>query len=163
MDPKVILEAVLSQEEISSIETLILLREEKTILPELVRVADTLNQRMNTKVVTYVKSKQIHYTNVCKAECSFCSFYKKKGQKNAFALKPTEIVKQIRDAGVIKQVVLSGGLNPDLNMAYHQDVLRSIRSAYPNLHVHGYSPSEIQFIAKRGRTTSSDVLKRLLY
>ena len=79
----------------------------------------------------------------------------------AFALSPADVVRQIREAGHIKQVVIQGGLNPDLNVAYHVDMLRTIRDSYPNLHIHGYSPSEVHFLAKRARTTSYDILKRL--
>ena len=126
MDPKVILETVLNREEITAIEALMLMREEGKILHELFEVADSINERINNNVVTYVRSKQVHYTNICRAECSFCSFYRKKGQKGAFSLTPAEIVRQIREAGSIKQVSLQGGLNPDLNLGYHLDVLHGI-------------------------------------
>ena len=161
MDPKVILETVLNREEITAIEALMLLREQGGVLKKLLNVADTLNQRINHNSVTYVRSRQVHYTNICRAECSFCSFYRRKGQKNAFALSAAEVVRQIRDAGNIKQVVIQGGLNPDLNVNYHVAMIRTVRDAFPNLHLHGYSPSEIHFLAKRARTTPYDILKRL--
>ena len=148
MDPKVILETVLNREEITAIEALMLMREEGKILHDLLDVADSVNERINNNVVTYVRSKQIHYTNICRAECSFCSFYRKKGQKNAFTLTPAEVVRQVREGGPVRQVVLQGGLNPDLNLNYHVEVVRAIRSAFPSVHIHGYSPSEIHFVAK---------------
>jgi CofH subfamily radical SAM domain protein len=160
MDPKVILETVLNREEITAIEALMLMREEGKILRDLFDAADSINERINNNVVTYVRSKQIHYTNICRAECSFCSFYRKKGQKGAFNLTPADIVRQIREAGSIKQVALQGGLNPDLNLNYHLDVLRTVRDAFPSLHIHGYSPSEVHFLAKRSRTTPFDILRR---
>jgi CofH subfamily radical SAM domain protein len=160
MDPKVILETVLNREEITAIEALMLMREEGPILRELHEVADNLNQRINNGVVTYVRSRQVYYTNVCRAECSFCSFYRKKGQKNAFTLTPADVVRQVREGGPVRQVVIQGGLNPDLNLNYHLDVLRSLRGAFPSVHLHGYSPSEIHFVAKRARTTPFDVLRR---
>lgn len=160
MDPKVILETVLHREEVTAIEALMLMREDTKILPELVRVADTLNQRLHRNVVTFVRSKQVYYTNICRAECSFCSFYRRKGQKNAFTLSPADVVRQIRDAGPVRQVVLQGGLNPDLNLGYHLEVLRAVRDAFPHLHIHGYSPSEIHFLAKRTRTAPQDILRK---
>ena len=160
MDPKVILETVLNREEITAIEALMLMREEGKVLQGLFDVADDLNQRINGGVVTYVRSRQVYYTNICRAECSFCSFYRKKGQKNAFTHSPAEIVRQIREGGPVKQVVLQGGLNPDLNLNYHIEVLRAIRGSLPSVHLHGYSPSEIHFIAKRARTTPFDILRR---
>lgn len=160
MDSKVILETVLHREEITSIEALMLMREDRTILPQLCEVADTLNQRLNHGVVTYVKSRTVHYTNICRAECSFCPFWRKKSQKGAFSLTPDEIVRQVRDAWPVKQVVLSGGLNPDLTLTYHLDVLSAIRDSFPSVHIQGYSPAEIHFLAKRTRTTPQDLLRR---
>jgi CofH subfamily radical SAM domain protein len=160
MDSKVILETVLHREEITAIEALMLMREDQKILPELCRVADTLNQRVNRGNVTYVKSKQISYTNVCRAECSFCSFWRKKSQKGAFTLGPEDVVRQIRESWPIKQVVLSGGLNPDLTLPYHLEILRAVREAYPSVHIHGYSPSEIHFLARRSRMPSAEILRR---
>ncbi len=160
MDPKVILETVLHREEITAIEALMLMREDGKILPDLLRVAGAINQRINRSTVTYVRSKQIHYTNICRAECSFCSFWRKKGQKNAFTLSPAEAVRQVREGGPVKQVVLQGGLNPDLNLGYHLSMLRALRGAFPGVHLHGYSPSEVHFVAKRARTTPFDVLRR---
>jgi CofH subfamily radical SAM domain protein len=160
MDSKVILETVLHREEITAIEALMLMREDHSILPQLFEVADTLNQRLNHGVVTYVKSRTVHYTNVCRAECSFCSFYRRKGQKGAFSISPAEAVRQVRDAWPVKQVALSGGLNPDLNLGYHLDMIGAIRDAFASVHIHGYSPSEVHFLARRSRTTPQDVLRR---
>lgn len=160
MDLKVILETVVNREEITAIEALMLMREDEKILPDLIRIGDTLNQRANKNVVTYIKSKKVSYTNICRAECSFCSFFRKKNQKGAFTLSPADVVRQVREAWPVRQVVLSGGLNPDLNLAYHLEVLRSVRETFPSVHIHGYSPSEIHFLAKRSRTTSADVLRR---
>jgi CofH subfamily radical SAM domain protein len=159
MDPKLILDTAQNREEISAIEALLLLQEGATVHDDLLGVADTLNQRFHNRNVTFVRAKQIHYSNICRAECKFCSFSRKKGQKDAFVLKPSEIVRQIRDAGV-RQVNLQGGLNPDLALPYHLDVLRTVKDELPNVHIHGYSPSEIHFVARRARTTSLEVLKR---
>ncbi len=161
MDPKAILETVLKREEITAIEALMLMREENRILPDLFSAADEINQRANRKVVTYVRSKQIYYTNICRAECSFCSFFRKKGHRSAFTLAPSEAVRQVREAGSVRQIVLQGGLNPDLNVAYHVDMVRALRRAFPSVHLHGYSPSEIHFTAKRARISSLEFLKRL--
>jgi CofH subfamily radical SAM domain protein len=161
MDPKVILETARLREEISAIEALMLMQEGDAHLPELFETADLLNRRLHGGAVTYVRSKQIHYTNICRAECRFCPFWRRKGQRGAFALSVGEILRQIHDAGPIRQVELQGGLNADLALPYFIELLRSIKIEYPNLHIHGFSPSEVYFIARRSRTTPFDVLKRL--
>jgi FO synthase subunit 2 len=161
MDPKVILETARLREEISAIEALMLMQEGDALLPDLFETADLLNRRLHGGAVTYVRSKLIHYTNVCRAECSFCPFWRKKGQRGAFTLSVGEVLRQIRDAGPVRQIELQGGLNSDLTLPYFVEMLRTIKEEHPNLHVHGFSPSEIYFIAKRSRTTSYDVLKKL--
>lgn len=161
MDPKVILETARHREEISAIEALMLMQEGDSILPDLVETADLLNRRLHAGTVTYVRSKKIHYTNVCRAECRFCPFWRKKGQRGAFSLTVIDVLRQIREALPVRQIELSGGLNADLTLPYFVEVLRAIKSEYPNLHVHGFSPSEVHFIARRSRTTPFDVLKRL--
>jgi CofH subfamily radical SAM domain protein len=159
MDPKVILESALNREEISPIEALMLAQEGEAVQQELVEVADALTQRLHGRNVTYIRSKQIHFTNICRAECKFCSFARKKGQKDAFVLRPADVVRQIRDAGV-RQVNLQGGLNPDLPLAYHLELLRTVKEELPSVHIHGYSPAEIHFLARRARTAPADILKK---
>ncbi len=161
MDPKAILETAVHREELSAIEALMLMQESETLLPHLLKAADQLNQRINGAHVTYVRSKQITITNVCRAECSFCPFWKKKAQRGAFTLTPGEALRQIRDAGAVRQIELQGGLNPDLQLPYYVNLLRAIKDEHPNLHVHGLSPSEIHFLAKRSRTPAVDILRRL--
>jgi CofH subfamily radical SAM domain protein len=159
MDPKLILETAENREDISAIEALLLLQEGRTVHDELLSVADSINQRLHARNVTFVRSKQVNYSNICKAECKFCSFGRKKAQKDAYVLKPSDVVRQVRDAGV-RQVTLQGGLNPDLGLPWHLDMLRTVKSELPHVHIHGYSPSEIYFVARRSRTSPMDVLKR---
>lgn len=161
MDPKVILETALHREEITAIEALMLMQEGTSIVPDLFKAADALSRRAHANRVTFVRSKQVNYSNICRAECSFCSFWRKKGQRNAYTLSPAEVVRQLRDSAGLRQVTLQGGLNPDLSITYHLDVLRAIKKERRDLHIHGYSPSEVQFIARRARTTPYDTLRKM--
>jgi len=161
MDPRIILETARHREEITAIEALLLIQEGPGILPPLFELADELNRRSNNDVVTYVRGKRIHYTNICRAECSFCSFRRTKVQKSAFTLSPAEVVRMIREAGPIRQVTLQGGLNPDLNLQHHLEMVRTVREEFPSLHIEAYSPSEVHFVARRARTSIQDVLRRL--
>ncbi len=161
MDPKVILETAVHREEITAIEALMLMQEGSGILKDIFQAADALNRRAHGNRVTFVRSKQINYTNVCRAECSFCPFWKKKGNRAAYALSPAEVVRQIRDAHGLRQITLQGGLNPDLTLSYHLDMLRTVKSEYPEIHIQGYSPSEIHFISRRARASHADTLRRM--
>lgn len=159
--PHEILRAARGKQELSSLETLILLESEPSILPELSATADHISERMNGRAVTYVRSRTIHYTNLCRAKCRVCSFYKLRGQAGNFYLDPEEIVTQVRRSSGITQVSLSGGLSPDLNLKYHLRVIRLLKQNFPDLKVHGYSPTEILFLSRRSRMHYREVLRQL--
>lgn len=161
LDTRIILETALNRDEITPIEVLVLLEENGGVLPELFEVADVLNQRVNNNVVTYVRSKKVHYTNVCRAECKFCSFFRKKNDPSAVTLRPQDVVDRLSPLDGARQVEIQGGLNPDLTLDYHLAMVRAIREAFPNAHIHGYSPAEIWYTARRVRSTPYDVLRRL--
>jgi 5-amino-6-(D-ribitylamino)uracil---L-tyrosine 4-hydroxyphenyl transferase len=161
MDPRVILSSALERDEITPIEALILMQEGDGILPELLHVANELNRRLHRSHVSYVKSKSIHYTNVCRAECSFCPFWRKKGQRGAYTLSLEKILREIKSAPDATVVEIQGGLNPDLPFTYHLEMLRAIRAKFPKLHIHAFSPAEVHFLAKRGRLPVIEVLRQL--
>lgn len=160
MDPKAILATALAREEISPIEALLLLQEGRSVHAELLEAADGIAQRLHGGNATFVRAKQVHYTNVCRADCRFCSFARKKDAKDAFTLRVADVLRQLRDPG-LRQVNLQGGLNPDLTVPWHLELLRAVKTEYPNLHIHGYSPAEVWFIARRARLNVTDLLRRM--
>lgn len=161
LDPKIILETALNRDEISPIEALVLLEHNPEILPELFEAADQMNRRINNNVVTFIRSKKVHYTNVCRAECKFCSFFRKKSDRRAFTLKAKQVVESVKPLNGARQIEIQGGLNPDLGIEYHVELLHALREAFPRVSIHGYSPAEIWFLARRIRSTPYDVLRRL--
>lgn len=160
MDPKVILETALNLEEISAIEALVVFQQGGAIQEKLQEVSSTLNERFNQNKVGWTRGKKFNYTNVCRVECSFCSFRKKAGQKNAFTLSMDQIIRQVKSSTGARQITLEGGLNPELNINFHVELVRALKTEFPQMHLQAYSPSEVWFIAKRARTTPYDVLKR---
>jgi CofH subfamily radical SAM domain protein len=161
LDAKVILEGAVERGEISAVEALILLEASEEILPDLYDAANVVAQRMHHNVATYIRSKKIHYTNVCRAECKFCTFFVKKNDARAFVLPPEEVARRIGPLNGIRQIEVQGGIHPDLGLDYHLELLRAIRAAAPKAHIHGYSPVEIWHIARKERTMALDVLRRL--
>lgn len=161
MDPRVILSTTLERDEISPIEALILMQEGNGVLPEIFHVANELNSRIHHGVVTYVKSKRVHYTNVCRAECSFCSFWRRKGQRGAYTLTVDRVVREIKSASGITEVELQGGLNPELPLSYYCDLIGAIREACPRLRVHAFSPAEVFYVSKRWRIPPLSILTQL--
>lgn len=113
-------------------------------------------------LVTFVIDRNINYTNVCTAKCKFCAFYKNPEQQGGYTLHPHEIYKKVEEAISLDatQIMLQGGLNPNLKIDYYEDILRGIKKRY-DITVHSFSPPEIVHIANNSLLTIPETLKRL--
>lgn len=132
-------------------------------LLELARLADLVRQKKHpNRIVTYIVSRNINYTNVCWVRCRFCSFYRPPGSDEGYVLPKEEIFRKIRemvDAGGI-EILIQGGLNPKLRLEYFEDLFRSIKSAF-KIHIHGLSTTEIIYIAHLARLPVKETIARL--
>jgi cyclic dehypoxanthinyl futalosine synthase len=127
--------------------------------------ADEVRRRLHPDgVVTYIVDRNVNYTNVCNVYCKFCAFYRPPGSKrgDAYTLSFEEIGAKIDEAKALGgvQVLLQGGVNPDLPFAWYLDLLRFIKREHP-IHVHGFSPVEIAWIAKMADLPLRETLLRL--
>lgn len=113
-------------------------------------------------VVTYAVDRNINYTNICTSGCRFCAFYRGKQHQDAYVLDDGTLIKKLEETRALggTQILFQGGLNPDLGLEWHEGRVRLIRSH--GLHVHGYSPPEINFMAAQAGTTVERVLERLI-
>lgn len=111
--------------------------------------------------VTFVVDTNPNYTNVCETECTFCSFYRKSTDVDSYVLTPEAIVERALAASErgATTILLQGGHNPALRLSYYLDVIRAIRNRVPQIHLHGFSPTEIAFVASIERCTTADVLR----
>jgi len=118
-------------------------------------------------VVTYVVNRNINYTNICTHACSFCAF-SKSSSKAGFRDKPynldlDEIANRAREA-VAKgatEVCLQGGIHPSYTGETYRDILRAVKRACPDLHVHAFSPLEVHQGATTLGMTTRDYLAML--
>ncbi len=116
------------------------------------KVAETYpDQPANqTPVRTYVIDRNINYTNVCTAHCTFCAFRRDLGEADAYTLTTDQLHDKVRELADIggTQVLLQGGMHPDLPIEWYEDMLRSLKQAFPGIHIHGFSPPEVvEFVA----------------
>jgi len=98
---------------------------------------------------TYIIDRNINYTNVCNARCTFCAFRRDAGDADAYVLPKETIHQKIAELQAIggTQILMQGGMNPDLPLDYYLDLLSSIREKFPAIHVHAFSPPEmIEFV-----------------
>ncbi len=136
---------------------------ERAPLLELGTLADAQRRRLHPdEVVTYIVDRNINYTNVCVADCKFCAFYRRPKHEEGYVLPFEEIGKKIDEAkelGAV-QILMQGGHNPYIPFEWYLDLLRYIKEHHP-IHIHGFSPSEIDFFATRFRSSAEDVIREL--
>jgi len=121
--------------------------------------------RLNPEpIVTYVVDRNINYTNICISGCKFCAYYKSPGSPEGYVLSFEELGKKIEETIQLGgyQILLQGGLHPDLPFSFYEDMLRFIKKNYPQIHVHGFSPPEIIHFSKISGLSVEEVLKRLI-
>jgi len=127
-------------------------------------LANTIRERLHPdRQVTYVIDRNINYTDICVSACKFCAFYKAPEDPGGYLLSFDELAEKIRETKELggTQILLQGGLHPDLPLEYYEDMLRFIKSN--NIHVHGFSPPEVCHFAKISGLSVREVLTRLIH
>lgn len=150
-------------------------------LHTLAHLAHTVRMRLHPEpIVTYVGDRNINYSNVCVCACRFCAFFRapQHGAKNAqqahvghpagpategYVITREELTQKIDETLRLggTQILLQGGHNPDLPLEWYEDLLRWMRSTWPSLHIHAFSPPEIAFWAEMSHLPTAEILRRL--
>jgi cyclic dehypoxanthinyl futalosine synthase len=142
-------------------EGLVLLREADLLT--LGELASTVRKRLHPmRQVTFIVDRNINYTNICVNKCKFCAFYREAGSPEAYVLTKDEIFRKIEETIALggTQILMQGGVHPDLGIEYFEDLFSSIKAKYA-IQVHSLSPSEISYVARKANITVADALKRL--
>ncbi len=128
-------------------ECLTLANAEGDDLVGLVVAADYLRRRLVGDVVTYVITRNINFTNVCFVGCKFCAFSRGPRQPDAYFLSLEQIAAKAVEARRRRatEVCIQGGLPRGLPPYYYRDILRAVREAVPEIHIHAFSPMEIAY------------------
>jgi cyclic dehypoxanthinyl futalosine synthase len=116
------------------------------------------------RVVTYQIDRNINYTNFCTEYCSFCAFYRPIGAKDGYILSLETIYQKIEEMLELggTGVLLQGGLHPDLQIGYYENLLRSLKQRFPQVHLHCFSAPEILCIADVSEMSVREVIQRLM-
>jgi len=133
-------------------------------LLELGAEADRIRaERHPGDVVTYIIDRNINYTNVCVADCGFCAFYRRPKDNEGYTLSFEQIGAKIDEAKALGavQILIQGGHNPYIPFDWYLDLMRYIKRNHP-IHIHGFSPSEVDFFAKLFRMEPRDVIRELV-
>jgi dehypoxanthine futalosine cyclase len=125
--------------------------------------ADRVRRRLHPEpIVTYVVDRNINYSNVCVSGCRFCAFYRSSEASDAYLLDREALAGKLRETVALggTQILLQGGLHPELPLEWYEDLVRWIRGEF-GLHVHGFSPPEIVHLARLSGLTIRKVIARL--
>ena len=114
------------------------------------RLADAVCSRIHgPDIRTYVKDRNINYTNVCSAKCTFCAFRRDPDDTDAYTLEYAQIEDKVAELVAIggTQILMQGGMNPALPLSWYEKLLRRLKDKFPQVHIHAFSPPEfIEFV-----------------
>src|SRR6187401_2344642 len=128
-------------------------------------LADGIRARKHPEnVVTYIIDRNVNYTNVCVARCTFCAFYRPVGSSDGYVLGFDEIFRKIDETIAVggNQLLLQGGHNPDLPIAWYEDLFRAVKAKYPTFKLHALSPPQVLHISKVNQIPVPVVIERLV-
>ena len=129
----------------------------------LATLANEIRFRFNPeKRVTYVVDRNINYTNICVSGCDFCAFYKSPQQAGGYIISHEALARKIQETIDLggTQILLQGGMHPDLSLDFYIELLQFIKTNF-DIHIHGFSPPEIDFIAQKSSLSVADTIAAL--
>lgn len=164
-----ILERAEQGNDISTAEGIELVQQQdKEVRTAIANSADRLRQQQVGDRVTYVINRNINFTNICEQHCSFCAFRRDANESGSFWLDTAEIITKATEALAIgaTEICMQGGLNPQAkldgaSLPFYLDLVKEIKKNFPQLHLHAFSPQEIQFIAREDGLSYEQVLLAL--
>ena len=144
-----IIQKINNSEPISEDDLFKLFKTSGTKLNDIVEVANKLNLEKNGNKVSFVKNRNINYTNQCYYKCGFCGFSKGPNSLNLkekpYSIDIPEIVDRSVEAYEMgaSEVCLQGGIHPEYTGEFYMSMIQEIKNAVPDLHIHGFTPLEI--------------------
>ncbi len=157
-----LLDKAIAGERLTQAEGLALL--ESHDLAALGRAADAVTRRLHPENCrTYNIDRNINYTNVCTAVCDFCAFYRTPKSNEGYVLPREVLLKKIEETVALggDQILMQGGLHPDYELEWYEELLHDIKSHFPQVNVHGFSPPELHHFTKVSKLPIRTVLARL--
>ena len=162
-----VLDGVLAGEEVGVDEIVTLLSARGSEVTRLAAVADGLRREIAGEEITFVRNRNINYTNVCTFKCRFCAFSKGPLSLNLrgqpYLVEMEEMQRRVVEAVECgaTEVCLQGGIHPDFDGDYYVDVARAVKDVAPTIHVHGFTALEVTEGARRLDMPLPDYLLRL--
>ncbi len=164
-----VLNRALAQQDLTPEEGCFLLGQtQPEAIAQIYQAADTLRQELVGNCVTYVVNRNINFTNICEQHCGFCAFRRDEGDAGAYWLSSEQILAKAADAVQLgaTEICMQGGLHPGAkrngrSLDYYLELVSTLTQSFPDLHLHAFSPQEIQFIAREDHLGYRDVISAL--
>jgi cyclic dehypoxanthinyl futalosine synthase len=137
----------------------------KAPLEELMLIADRLRHiHVPGNNVGWMIDRNVNLTNVCFSQCSFCNFCRKKGDEDSYITSLEEYRNKIDELFMLggDQILLQGGMNPELGLGFYTDLFRELKRVYPSLKLHALGPPEIVYLAKKEKKSYGEILSSLI-
>ena len=128
------------------------------------KAADAVTRRLHPENYrTYNIDRNINYTNICTAVCDFCAFYRKPKSDEGYVLPRETLLEKVGETVALggDQILMQGGLHPDFELEWYEGLLHDIKSKYPQVNIHGFSPPELYHFTKVNKLPIRTVLERL--
>ncbi|HBE49554.1 MAG TPA: 7,8-didemethyl-8-hydroxy-5-deazariboflavin synthase subunit CofH, partial [Cyanobacteria bacterium UBA11369] len=164
-----ILNRVVAGYDLSPEEGVLLLKQtDEDALEAMRETADWMRSSIAGNTVTYVINRNINFTNICEQHCNFCAFRRDAGENGAYWLDWAQILEKATDAVArgATEICMQGGLNLNAklngaSLPYYLRLVETIKNEFPQLHLHAFSPQEVQFIAREDGLSYSEVIAAL--
>lgn len=128
-------------------------------------MANILREKLHSDITYYNRNLHLNPTNVCEADCLFCSFARLQSKMpNAYTMSMQQALEWIekRVQAEMTEIHIVGGLNPDLPFSYYTDLLSSIKRVYPHLHIKAFTAVEIHYFSEKFGLSYKEILSRLI-
>lgn len=128
------------------------------------KYANQVKERKHpSNTVTFVVDRNINYTNICRSKCLFCAFYADVDDDKGYIISNEELSKKIDETIDLggTQILLQGGIHPDLGIDYYTALLKFIKENY-DIHIHGFSPPEIVFLSQKENISVEETIQKLI-
>jgi FO synthase len=158
-----VLERALARRDLDVDDGVACLHAEGDDLLALIATADAIRHTDVGDDVTYVVNRNINFTNICFVGCRFCAFKRQRWEADAYNVPVEALLVKVQEAvdRGATEICMQGGINPDMPALGYRDVLRAIKTAFPAIHMHAFSPMEIMYGSRRAEMSYRDYLAML--
>ena len=159
-----ILDEIEAGEELTCKNAVILFDDKnQSVTERIYHLADLERKKSVGEKVSYIINANVNFTNICYTDCKYCGFWRKPSDKDAYTHNDEILIEKFeraRDFGVT-EICMQGGLNPQISLDRYEEVLRLANKIIPNVHLHAYSPAEIDHVQRKTRLPLEKILRRL--